>query len=150
MITTVQERTVSSVGEKVRHASCQLLRAGRLEDYLACMSAVLDENVRYRDPVHELSGRAEVVAMLRNTAPRVANSEFEFELLCDQEQQAIWRWRISLRVRFARAPARIEGLVRAKVRGGRIYEQREYFDPMEALSISRPIQAWYRSVLRRA
>lgn len=150
MIAPEHDNAARSVGETVRHASFDLLRSGRIEDYLECMASVLHENVRYRDPVHALCGRAEVLDMLRATAPRVANSEFDFELLCDQQQLAVWRWRICLRVRFARAPARIEGVVCAKIRSGRIFDQREYFDPMESLSLSRPIQAWYKKILRGA
>lgn len=142
--------SLMSVGSKVEHATLTHLRRKRLPEYLACMASVLDEDVRYSDPACDLRGKKQVLAYLESVAPRTAKSSFDFQLLTDQPSLAVWCWTIELKVRFARSPARIDGLVYAKAHEGKIVEQREYFDPMQSLSLSSLTHRLYRFILRNA
>jgi len=124
----------TTVGAKVAHLSDTLLPARRVDEYVALMSEVLAEDVHYVDPVHDLRGRAAVLAMLREYVPRAANDRYRFDLLVDEPDKALWRWTIALTIRN-RWEFVINGLVHAEVRDGSITYQREYYDPMESIDV---------------
>lgn len=137
-----------TVGQRVEYVSRVLLPAKRFDEYARGMAQVLDENVHYVDPVHELRGRDSVLAMLVKYLPRVANDRFRFELLVDSPNRVVWRWTIVLKIRFTPFEMAINGLVHAEVHDGRIVYQREYYDPMESIGVI-PLVGWlYKLVLK--
>lgn len=69
-----------TLGKKVEYVSKVLLPAKRFDEYVTLMGHVLDEDVHYVDPVHELRGKKDVLTMLAVYVPRAANEHFEFEL----------------------------------------------------------------------
>jgi len=137
----------ASVGQKVAYASQVLLPEKRFDAYLACMREVLAEDVRYVDPVHELTGRDAVLSMLGTYVPRAANDKFRFELLVDDDALAVWRWTMSIRIRFGGYEFTINGLVHAEIRSGRITYQREYYDPMESVGVIPLVGKLYKRLL---
>ena len=122
--------------------------AGRFDDYLALMDQVLDDRVHYIDPVHELRAKADVLAMFKKYVPRAANKYFRFDLLVDSATQVIWRWTISLKIRFTPFRFTINGLVHASVSDGKIVYQREYYDPMESIEVIPFFGKLYKLVLK--
>lgn len=139
-----------TVGKKVAYVSQELLPNRRFDEYVALMGEVLDENVHYVDPVHELRGRAEVLEMLARYVPRAANDRFQFELLVDEEKQAVWRWTMVITIKFGGYEFVIHGLVHAVIAAGRIVEQREYYDPMESIGIIPFVGSLFKRMLKSA
>ena len=139
-----------TVGKKVAYVSQELLPQKKFDAYIALMEQILGEHVHYVDPVHELRGRDDVLAMLAKYVPRAANDQFRFELLVDEPHQAVWRWKMVIVIKFARYEFVIHGLVHADVEDGRIVYQREYYDPMESIGIIPLVGSLYRRMLRAA
>jgi limonene-1,2-epoxide hydrolase len=136
-----------SIGQKVEYVSSVLLPAQRFEEYLSLMARLLDEDVHYVDPVHEIHGRDGVLRMLRAYVPRAANDRFRFELLDDTPELLVWRWTMVIRIRFGGYEFVINGLVHAKVNEGRIVYQREYYDPMESIGVIPLVGRLYKRLL---
>lgn len=137
-----------TIGQRIEYLSRVLLPARRFDDYGQLMATLLDEQIHYVDPVHELRGRQGVVAMLLKYLPRVANDQFRFELLVDGETRVVWKWTIVLKIRFTPFQMAINGLVHAEARDGKIVYQREYYDPMESIGVI-PLVGWlYKLVLK--
>lgn len=136
-----------SIGQKVEYVSSVLLPAQRFEEYLSLMAELLDPDVHYVDPVHQLRGREGVLAMLRAYVPRAANDKFRFELLDDTPTLIVWRWTMVIRIRFGGYEFVINGLVHAKAKDGRIVYQREYYDPMESIGVIPFVGKLYKRLL---
>ncbi len=126
---------VDTVGKRVEYVSKVLLPARRFDEYVALMGEVLADDVHYVDPVHERHGRAEVLKMLAKYVPRAANDKFHFALLVDSPELVVWKWTISLKIRFTWFEMTIHGLVHAQVENGKVIYQREYYDPMESIGV---------------
>ncbi len=139
-----------SVGQRVAHVSTVLLPARRFDEYVALMGQVLAEDIHYVDPVHELRGRDDVLGMLGKYVPRAANDRFEFELLVDTAERAVWRWTMVIKIKFGGYEFVIHGLVHALVRDGLIVEQREYYDPMESVGVIPLVGRLYKRLLLSA
>jgi hypothetical protein len=140
--------TCDTVGKKVDYVSRVLLPSKRFDEYVQLMGEVLDENVHYIDPVHELRHRADVLTMFAKYVPRTANDKFEFELIDDGPEKVIWRWTIALKIRFTPFEFTIHGLVHARVSQGRITYQREYYDPMESIGVIPLFGRLYKLMLK--
>lgn len=137
-----------TVGQRIEYVSRALLPARKFDEYVRSMGEVLHERVHYIDPVHELTHRDDVLAMLAKYVPRAANEGFEFALLIDGETDIVWRWTIRLKIRFTWFRFTIHGLVHAKAENGKIVYQREYYDPMESIGVV-PIVGWlYKLILK--
>lgn len=138
----------TTLGKKVEYLSKVLLPARRFDEYVAGMSELLDDDVHYIDPVHEMRGKGEVLKMLAKYVPRAANDKFRFNVVVDGPDEIIWRWTISLRIRFTWFEMTINGLVHAQVAGGKIVYQREYYDPMESIGVIPLFGRLYKLILR--
>ncbi len=149
MITSIKfPEDCTSVGKKVEYVSQVLIPSGRFNEYVELMGQVLAERVRYIDPVHEYSNRADVLAMFAKYVPRASNDKFRFDLLVDTPTQVIWRWTISLKIRFTWFEMTINGLVHADVEEGKIVYQREYYDPMESIGVIPLFGFLYKLILK--
>lgn len=144
----MKEISEMTPGKQVEYASRILLPNRRFGEYLDVMKQVLHDDVHYIDPVHEFRGRAGVLEMLEKYVPRTANDKFKFELLVDTDSEVVWRWTIALKIRFTWFEFIIHGLVHARVEGGKIFYQREYYDPMESISVIPLLGPIYKLVLR--
>ena len=140
----------NTVGKKVAFISGELLPQKRFEEYLVLMGEVLGEHVHYVDPVHEMHGRDDVLAMLAKYVPRAANDKFQFELLVDEPHQAVWRWTMVIVIKFGNYEFVIHGLVHARIENDKIVYQREFYDPMESIGIIPLVGRLYRRMLRSA
>jgi hypothetical protein len=139
---------VNSVGKKVEYLSQVLLPAHRFGEYTEGFGEILHDRVHYIDPVHEMTRKKDVLAMLGKYVPRAANDKFRFELLVDGPSEVIWRWTICLKLRFTWFQFTIHGLVHARVEDGKIVYQREYYDPMESIGVI-PLVGWlYKLALK--
>lgn len=136
-----------TLGKKVEYVSKVLLPAKRFDEYVTLMGQVLDEDVHYVDPVHELRGKKDVLTMLAVYVPRAANEHFEFELLVDQPTQLVWRWKMVITLRFGGYVFVINGLVHAEVKDGVIVYQREYYDPMQSIGVIPLVGRLYKRML---
>jgi hypothetical protein len=85
--------------------------------------------------------------MLAAYVPRAANDAFRFELLVDSPALAVWRWTMSIRIRFGGYQFVIHGLVHAQIEAGRIVYQREYYDPMESVGVIPLVGKLYKRLL---
>lgn len=140
----------TTVGKKVAYVSQELLPQRRFDEYVVLMGEVLGPRVHYVDPVHEIRGRDEVLAMLARYVPRAANDRFRFELLVDEPTQAVWRWTMVIKIRFGGYEFVINGLVHAAIEDGLIVEQREYYDPMESIGIIPFVGSLFKRMLKSA
>jgi len=139
---------IQTVGKKVEYLSQVLMPAKRFDDYIDGMRDVMSESVHYIDPVHEYRDRESALVMLRKYVPRSANDDFEFALISDTPTEVIWRWRISLKIRFTWFKFVIHGLVHARVVDGKVVYQREYYDPMESIGMIPIVGRLYKLVLQ--
>jgi len=139
-----------TVGQKIEYISKVLIPEGRFADYVFLMGQILDEQIHYVDPVHEFHHRDDVLRMLARYVPRAQNDKFKFDLIYDGEKEVIWRWTISLKIRFSPFTFVINGLVHAQVVGQKITYQREYYDPMESIGVIPFVGTLYKLILRFA
>jgi hypothetical protein len=137
-----------TIGKRVEYLSKVLLPARRFDEYVEGMGALLGDRVHYIDPVHEMHDKAEVLKMLAKYVPRAANDKFRFNLIHDGETEIIWRWTISLKIRFTWFEMTINGLVHAQVQDGKIVYQREYYDPMESIGVIPLFGRLYKLILK--
>lgn len=137
-----------TVGNQIEYASKVLLPNRRFDEYFNILDSLLHENLTYIDPVHELKGKDAVLEMLKKYVARVANDKYEFELVQDDPEKVIWKWTIALKIRLTPFEFIIHGLVEAKVRDGKIYYQREYYDPMESIGVIPFVGFLYKCILK--
>ncbi len=89
-----------------------------------------------------------MLAMLAKYVPRVYNDQFEFDLIVDGENLAIWSWKIQLKIK--KFLFTINGLVHAKGESGKIIYQREYYDPMQSAGVIPVFGKFYKRMLQNA
>ena len=92
--------------------------------------------------------KEEVLKMLAKYVPRVSGDGFQFDLIVDGEREVIWKWVICLKIRFTWFRFTINGLVHAKVQNMKITYQREYYDPMESISVIPVVGKLYKLILK--
>lgn len=139
-----------TVGQTIEHASKVLMPRHHIDEYLKVVESIFHEDIHYVDPVHEIRGRENVLQMLKKYVPRAANDQFTFELVYDGPERAVWKWKIALKIRFTPFEFIIHGLVEALIRDGKIYYQREYYDPMESIGVIPFVGFFYKLILRMA
>lgn len=139
---------LKTIGEKVTYLSLVLIPARRFDEYGHLIGTLFADAIHYVDPVHEIRGREQVIAMLTKYLPRVSNDRFEFELIQDTEPSIVWRWTIALKVRFSPYEFMIHGLVHARAENGKIVYQREYYDPMESIGVIPMVGKVYQGILK--
>lgn len=138
----------TTVGKRIEYLSTTVLPGRRFDDYVILMGELLDPAIHYIDPVHELRDRESVLQMLVKVVPRVCNNQYEFLLISENDQMAIWRWTIAIKIRWTPFNFIIHGLVHAQIQGGKIIYQREYYDPMESIGVIPIVGRIYKLILR--
>jgi limonene-1,2-epoxide hydrolase len=147
-IDSVFPKDCVSPGKKMEYISRNLLPAQKFDLYLQGMEEILAEDIHYIDPVHEVKGRDSAIQMFREVVPRAANDQFQFHLISETEETIVWRWTIELKIRWTWIKMKINGLVHAQVRNGKIVYQREYFDPMESIEVIPIFGKLYKLILK--
>lgn len=102
---------------------------GDLECYLACWA----EDMSFASPLHDppLVGRDAYADLVRRSTARVQPLAFDVRHLAVHEAFVLAEWSIRVADRRTGLEAAWDGMSRARYRGGRIVEWREYWNPAD-------------------
>lgn len=125
-----------------------LERFGR--ESLATLASLYTEDVCFEDPIHGLQGREALMTYLADEFASRDQCQFRFHrrLVGDDEIFLSWTRLLQCARLNSGQPIRLEGATYLKVRDGRIYYQRDYFDA-EALVDYNPLVGSFVKRLRR-
>lgn len=105
------------------------------------------EDVRFRDPISEVSGLAELREYFVRFAEVSAGNRFEITDEVVAPGQAVVFWTMVLVDDDGKERRRFQGVSHLKVRE-RIYEERDYFDLGEAVYDHVPVVSWLTRFVR--
>jgi hypothetical protein len=109
-----------------------------LEGALERLSALYDPGVVFRDPLQTLVGRDAFLAMNRRIVERARRVSFDVTEAVGGVDSFFLSWTMTYEPR--RGPTIVfEGATRARVRGGLITEQRDYWDMLSSVAQSLPL-----------
>ena len=116
------------------------------DEALARLEAFYDADVVFRDPLQTIVGRTPFVAMNRSVIARAKHVTFEVTESAVGDGVIFLAW-IMRYVTHMGPTLVFEGSTRARVRDGRIVEQREYWDLLSTFASSVPgirtLYAWF-------
>jgi hypothetical protein len=105
------------------------------------------EDVRFRDPISEVSGLDALHAYFTRFAEASAGARFEITDEVVQPGEAVVFWTMVMKERNGADGRRFQGVSHMKVRD-RIYEERDYFDLGEAVYDHVPVVGWLTRFVR--
>jgi hypothetical protein len=105
------------------------------------------EDVRFRDPISEVTGLADLRKYFERFAEVSAGARFEITDEIVQPGQAAVFWTMVMVDGKGRDTRRFRGVSHMKVRD-RIHEERDYFDLGEAVYDHVPIVNWFTRLVR--
>lgn len=105
------------------------------------------EDVRFRDPISEVTGLVELRRYFERFAAVSAGNRFEITDEIVQPGQAAVFWTMVLLDDEGKEKRRFQGMSHMKVRD-RIYEERDYFDLGEAVYDHVPVVSWFTRLVR--
>ncbi len=105
------------------------------------------EDVRFRDPISEVTGLAELRRYFERFAEVSAGNRFDITDEIVQPGQAAVFWTMVLVDDDGKEKRRFQGMSHLKVRD-RIYEERDYFDLGEAVYDHVPVVSWFTRLVR--
>lgn len=141
----VGESTKRSIGAQFRDAIEQAYVRG--ETALDELLSLYDENVHFRDPVHDVQGRSAFAEMNRKFLRSVRSLEIDVVDLVEGERSFFVAWTMRLTPRVGPAVS-VDGVTHVRHRDGKIVEQRDHFDMAgSALDALPGVGAAYRTIV---
>ncbi len=108
------------------------------EGALTRLAALYDRDIVFRDPLQTLNGREAFLAMNRRVMTRARQLSFDVTDFVGGSDSLFLAWTMAYEPR--RGPALVfEGATHARVRGGVIVAQRDYWDLLSSLAQSIPV-----------
>lgn len=108
------------------------------ERALAELAELYDRDVVFRDPLQTLNGREAFVAMNRRVMTRARRLSFNVKDAFGRGDSLFLAWTMTYEPH--RGPTIVfEGATHARVRGGVIVEQRDYWDMLSSVAQSLPV-----------
>lgn len=94
-----------------------------------------DDAVVFRDPIQEVHGLAEFLAVNRRLLARLRSLEWQVHAAIGDDTYAVLEW--TMRGTPKKGPAlAVDGVTRVRARAGRIVDHRDYWDLSEMLASS--------------
>ncbi len=142
------ERGAGGMGARFRDALLEAYGPGR-EAALPGLLALYDEDLQFRDPMQELRGREAFAKMNRQFLGSVRSVEVSVRDLVEGEGSFFMAWTMRVAARIGPAVT-VQGVTHARTRGGKIVEQRDYFDLAGSVLGALPgVSAAYRFVTKK-
>jgi ketosteroid isomerase-like protein len=130
------ERPTQAIADELRDIFDAFERDG--EGALARLEALYDREVVFRDPLQTLTGRDAFMAMNRRIMKRARRLSFEVKDAIGGEGSLFVVWTMTYEPH--RGPRIVfEGSSHARVQGGVITEQRDYWDLLSSVAASLPL-----------
>jgi limonene-1,2-epoxide hydrolase len=126
---------VQTVAEQLRDIFRDFERDG--ERAVARLEPLYDRDVVFRDPLQTVTGRAAFLAMNRRILARARRLSFEMGEALGGEDSLFLTWTMTYEPRLGPTIV-FEGATHARLRDGRIYLQRDYWDMLSSLAQSLP------------
>ncbi len=124
------------LAERLRDVYVSLHRDG--ERALARLADLYDRNVVFRDPLQTVSGRESFMAMNRRIMTRGQRLSFDVKDVLSGADSLFLAWTMTYEPH--RGPIVVfEGATHARVRGGMIVEQRDYWDLLSSVAQGIPV-----------
>ena len=102
------------------------------------LAELYDDDVVFRDPLQTLRGRAAFVAMNRRILARARRCSFEVSSVVAAKGSVFLAWTMIYEPH--RGPTIVfEGATHARTYGGRVIEQRDYWDLLSSVAASLPV-----------
>ncbi|MGC4066311.1 MAG: nuclear transport factor 2 family protein [Polyangiaceae bacterium] len=106
------------------------------------------EDLRYESPIQTLRGREGFLRLMGHMATRFTPFSMRIEDGLESEERIFGRFRLSFKAPFLQQHLDIEGVTRCVISGGRIVEQRDYYDALsralDAVPLAGPV---YRKII---
>ena len=123
----------AQVAESLRDALMDFGRDG--ERALTLLEELYDRDVLFRDPLQTLRGRDAFLAMNRRILGRARRLSFDVRDVLGGHDSLCLTWTMTYEMR--RGPTLVfEGATHARVQGGAIIEQRDYWDLLSTVAES--------------
>jgi steroid Delta-isomerase len=123
------------IADELRDILASFERDG--ESALSRLAELYDAGLVFSDPLQTLAGRDAFIAMNRRIIRRARSLSFEVKEATGDEDKIFLTWVMTYRPR--RGPTIFfEGATFARVRGGLIAEQRDYWDLLSSVARSVP------------
>ena len=128
--------------------SAVALLATDVEEASAQLRRIYSADLRYENPIQRVEGVDAFLRLMRHMATRWAPFSMQIDEGLESPERILGRFRLTFRPTFLRRTLDIEGLTRCVVAGGRIIEQRDYYDAMscalDAVPLAGPV---YRKII---
>ncbi len=122
--------------------------AARLRDALVALTpdrpdavdglrAVYADDIVFRDPIQEVRGIDAFLAMNRRLLKRMRTLEWIVVTTADEGETIFLEWTMRGKTKLGPTVS-VDGMTRARTRGGRIVDHRDYWDLGELLASSMP------------
>jgi hypothetical protein len=142
-----EDTTSRSLGARFRVAIEQAYVQG--EAGLPQLLKLYDEDLRFQDPVRELRGLSEFAKMNREFLRGVRSLDIRVLDLVEGESSFFAAWTMVVLGRVG-PQVTVAGATHARTRGGKIVEQRDYFDLAgSAFGSIRGVSSAYRAIVRK-
>lgn len=104
------------------------------------LAALYDDDIYFQDPIQRVRGREAIIEVLESMSRKL--QDIRFEVLHGEQvgERVYMTWEMSFRPPFGPRMT-IEGVTDARVRDGKIVEQRDYWDLLGASMDSLPLAA---------
>ena len=119
------------------------------EGALDALISLYEEDLQFRDPTQELRGRDAFAKMNRQFLGSVRSVEVTVRDLIEGEGSFFMAWTMRVAARIG-PTVTVQGVTHARTRGGKIFEQRDYFDLAGSVLGALPgVSAAYRFVVKK-
>ena len=135
-----------AVADALRDVLLDLGRAGTKG--VTRLAQFYDEAVVFRDPVQTLQGRGAFLEMNRRLIARARHFSLDVTEAVGKNGTIFLVWTMVYE-RRALPRVTVEGMTRARLRGGLVVEQRDYWDLLSTAAASIPLVGWVYAALAR-
>jgi ketosteroid isomerase-like protein len=139
--------SAQELAERLRDVYVSFARDG--DRAVARLAELYAVDVVFRDPLQTLRGREAFLALNRRVMARARHLSFDVEAVLGGGDSLLLAWTMTYALRGGRSLL-FEGATHARVRGGLIVEQRDYWDLLSSLAQSVPgVRHVYSALARR-
>ena len=106
-------------------------------DAIDALRAVYADDIHFRDPIQEIRGIDAFLAMNRRLLARMRTLEWIVVTAAGDDEEVFLEWTMRGRTKLGPTVS-VDGMTRARGRGGKITDHRDYWDLGELLASSMP------------
>lgn len=112
------------------------------------LRGLYDPNVAFRDPIQVQNGIEDFIAANQRLIGRMRELEWQIHSAFGDEETALIEWTMRGTPKLGPSVC-VDGVTRARARGGKIYDHRDYFDFDELLTSALPAGSRILRMVRR-